>query len=318
MTGYLPASPIFLPLMAGVLTASVTSGLVLTRKFLRWGRAAAWAVLLVSVFFAERLTREEPGGLRMLAICAALFFGFKSVVGTQDLAEGGTALSADRWLGFVLTWPGMNPATFSRRGARLPGAANLIGRGIAELSAGIAMTLFARWLWLRTHQPLLATGPLLIGLSLIGHFGLFSLSAGLWRLRGVPCVAPFQAPLASTSLSEFWSRRWNRPFSELIQRIIYRPVSALAGRPAALSAGFLLSGILHELAISVPARAGYGRPLAYFALQGALVIAEKGLVANGYEPRHRFATLFAFTLPLPLLLIPQFFRAAIWPIIGAR
>src|SRR5262249_28772824 len=108
VTGYLPVSPLFLPLMTGILMASVTVGLALTRQFLRGGRVAAWAVLVVSVFMAERLTREEPGGLRMLAICAALFIGFKSVVGTEDLACGGLPLTPKRWLGFVLTWPGMN------------------------------------------------------------------------------------------------------------------------------------------------------------------------------------------------------------------
>jgi alginate O-acetyltransferase complex protein AlgI len=49
---------------------------------------------------------------------------------------------------------------------------------------------------------------------------------------------------------------------------IYRPVAALVGRSWGIAAAFLASGILHELAISVPARAGFGLPLIYFALQG--------------------------------------------------
>ena len=254
----------------------------------------------------------------MLAICSALFVGFKSVVGTEELSGGAPPLTPGRWLGFVLSWPGMNPAPFSNTRSRLPGAGMLIRRAMLELGVGTLLVVCARWIWLTTRRPEIATVPLLVGLSLIGHFGLFGMSAGIWRLRGVPCVAPFQAPLAATSLSEFWARRWNRPFSELIQRTIYRPVSKIAGKPAALGSGFLFSGLLHELAISVPARAGYGRPLAYFALQGVFVLVEKTVASRGSDTsqRHHLMTILAFTLPLPLLLIPQFLRVAIWPIIG--
>jgi hypothetical protein len=139
--------------------------------------------------------------------------------------------------------------------------------------------------------------------------------AGLWRLFGIPCVAPFEAPFLATSLSDFWAHRWNRPFSELVQLTIYRPVASLAGRGSGLFAGFLLSGLLHELAISVPARAGYGRPLAYFALQGSLVLLERHRIARGLPPPGRALTILAFALPVPLLLIPEFLRGAIWPII---
>ena len=91
--------------------------------------------------------------------------------------------------------------------------------------------------------------------------------------------APFEAPFLASTLSDFWAHRWNRPFSELVQLTIYRPVASLAGRSSGLFAGFLVSGILHELAISVPARAGYGRPLA--------------AVANGSGPAARLRAFHA-------------------------
>jgi alginate O-acetyltransferase complex protein AlgI len=273
-------------------------------------------MLVAAIVAAERLTGREPVGLRMLAICGALLFGFKAVVGAVHLAAGGAPLSPGRWLAFALGWPGMNPETFAAPRAPHPDGADLVRRGILRLTTGALLVLAARFVWIISARPALAAAPLLAGLSLILHFGLFTFLAGLWRLFGIPCMAPFEAPFLAASLSDFWAHRWNRPFSELVQLAIYRPVASLAGRGGGLFAGFLLSGFLHELAISVPARAGYGRPLAYFALQGALVLLEKRRLARGLPPPGRALTILAFALPVPLLLIPEFLRGAIWPIIG--
>lgn len=316
MNGYAPSSPRIVVELAALVAATIACGLALTRRRFPGGRTAAWVALLAAVFTAERLTREEPGGLRMLAICAALLFGFKAVVGTGHLATGAAPMPVTRWLGFTLLWPGMSPAVFAGPRREAGDGAALVRRGLLRLTIGSLLVLLARLAWVGTARLEVAAPLLLVGLSLAFHFGLFTLSAGLWRLRGIPCAAPFQAPLAAKSLSDFWAHRWNRPFSELVQRTIYRPVAALAGRAAALFSGFLLSGVLHELAISVPARAGYGRPLAYFAFQGALVLLEERLGGGTSPLRGRLWTLLGFTLPLPLLLIPEFLRAAIWPIAG--
>ncbi len=319
MNGYTPSSPRVVLVLAALVATTITVGLALTRRRIPGGRITAWFLVLGSVAAAERVTASEPGGLRMLAICAALFFGFKAVVGVEHLAAGGTPLHAVRWLGFALSWPGMNPAVFVGPRPAVGGGFELVRRGLLHVITGAVLILLARFAWLVTARREAATLLLLAGLLLVLHFGLFSISAGLWRSRGIPCAAPFQAPLAATSLSDFWARRWNRPFSELVQLTIYRPVAARAGRTAAIFAGFLLSGVLHELAISVPARAGYGRPLAYFAIQGACVFAEKRAGAAAESPtRRRLRALLGIALPLPLLLIPEFLRSVIWPIAGIR
>lgn len=276
-------------------------------------RSLAWLSVVVAVLGAERLTAAEPGGFRMLAICGALLFGFKAVVGTAELAAGGAPLPARRWLGFVMTWPGMDVRPFARR--RDTDGADGSRPVLVFLGAGGASVLLARLLWLWTGNAWLATPPLLFGLSLMVHFGLFGIASALWRRAGFACPDAFSAPQNATSLSDFWGRRWNGPFSDLMRNTVYRPIAGLGFPAGALYAAFLFSGALHELAISVPARAGYGRPLAYFALQGLFVLAERSH-APGFPTR--FWAWIAILAPLPLLLVPEFLRTAIWPLAGIR
>src|SRR5262249_17079976 len=128
----------------------------------------------------------------------------------------------------------------------------------------------------------LATMLILPGLSFLLHFGIFYLLAGLWRLAGADCRPLFREPLRSRSLHEFWGQRWNLAFVEMAAVAVYRPLASRVGKTLATLATFLFSGVLHEIAISVPVRAGYGLPLLYFALQGLLVVAERGCEKVGW------------------------------------
>ena len=108
---------------------------------------------------------------------------------------------------------------------------------------------------------------LLPALSLVLHFGLLNVLAGVWRSAGANCRALFRAPLCATSLTEFWGRRWNLAFSEMAATAVFRPLSRWAGSCAATAVVFLFSGLLHELAISLPVRAGFGLPLLYLPFE---------------------------------------------------
>jgi alginate O-acetyltransferase complex protein AlgI len=193
--------------------------------------------------------------------------------------------------------------------------------GLARSLTGLALVALACLAWVGTGSRALGTALLLPGLSLVLHFGLFNLLAGAWRLSGVDCRPLFVAPLRSTSLGEFWGRRWNLAFSQMTALAIYQPLVRRAGRRAALAASFLGSGLLHELAISVPVRAGYGLPMAYFALHGALMMIE-GRLARAGRPIDRVPwagrawTLGWLVLPLPILFHRPFLAGVAWPLIG--
>ncbi|HVG10409.1 MAG TPA: MBOAT family protein [Thermoanaerobaculia bacterium] len=322
MTVYLPSDPRVAWTGAALLVLILALGFAISRIALpRPARMAAWSLVLLALVGAERLTAGEPAGFRMLGIAGALIYALKAVVSVEERAAGGVTLSPVRWLAFAAAWPGMRPSLFAGLGTRsLPGGLRLMASGVVRLAAGALLFLAARLTWAEGHA-IIATALALPALSLILHFGIFNILAGGWRLLGARCDALFRAPLRSRSLTEFWGRRWNLAFSEMTALGIYRPLEPEVGRPAAMAAAFLVSGLLHEIAISLPVNRGFGLPLAYFALHGILRLVEQGWERAG-NPISRNAwvgrawTIFWLVLPLPILFHRPFLTEVIWPLLG--
>jgi hypothetical protein len=323
MSAYLPrqgAAPWgTLAILATILLLGRPTGRV---RPIHLGRIAAWTLAIVSVAGVERLNAREPAGFRMLAIIAALLYAMKVVVMVEVGVPGGKSLSWLGWLGFAALWPGMRPGPFTRPGSGpLPGAMDLLRKGLARLAAGCILAALARLAWVLTGSRLLATVLLLPGLSLMLHFGAFNLLAGAWWLAGVDARPLFRAPFESTSLAEFWGRRWNLAFSQMTALALYQPLVRRVGRRGALAGSFLGSGLLHELAISLPVGAGYGMPLAYFVLHGMLAMVESRLARAGHPIDRvpwlgRAWTLAWLVIPLPALFHRPFLAGVIWPLIG--
>jgi alginate O-acetyltransferase complex protein AlgI len=328
MSAYLPSEPAIAALLGAILVGLLLAGFLIGR--LPPGglaRGAAWALVVAGTVGAERLSANEPAGVRMLAIIGALLFAMKVVVTVEARGDGGPTLRAWQWFAFAAAWPGMRPNIFASAGGQpLSDAGALLGRGAVRLFAGVGLVGAA---WGVAHgmalPPLaavwLATPLLLVGLSLMLHFGAFNLLAGAWRLAGVDARPLFRAPLSSRSLAEFWGRRWNLAFSEMTALGVYRPLVGRLGKGPATAAAFLCSGLLHELAISVPVKAGFGLPLTYFALHGLLVLVERrleraGRAVSGWGWGSHAWVIGWLALPLPILFHPPFLRGAVWPLIG--
>lgn len=241
--------------------------------------------------------------VRMLFCIVPVFVVMKIIVARRS----GVTLAPMQWAAFA-AWPGMRPAIFARLGeAPSPRALQILRSGVLNLATGVLLLMLARSLhaW-----PIAATLIAFPALSLILHFGLFDITAAILRRRGVPAEKLFRNPLASRTLAEFWSRRWNLAFAEMMTIAVDRPLRPRLGRTRARLAAFLVSGLLHELAISVPVNAGYGLPMLYFALQGLLVTTERN--------PSRIRTIASLVLPLPLLFHPWFVRGVIWPMLGVQ
>lgn len=321
MSAYTPSAYWVVALLAAIFLALLIVGYAIGR-YLSTGvaRAVAWSLLVFGTFGIERLASSEPAGVRMIALISFALLVMKVIVVIEERSRGMERLSVGMWLGFAGTWFGMRPRLFvSAENHPLSGAGALIRRGAINAITGALLVVLARLAWTGTHLLLFATVLLLTGLSFVVHFGLCNLLAGAWRWRGVACEALFRAPLKSQSLGEFWARRWNLAFSEMTTIAVYRPLVDRIGRGPALMAGFALSGLLHEMAISVPVRAGLGLPLLYFLMHGALVLIERALARAGFPLTGwvgRAWAIFWVVAPLPILFHRPFLAGIAWPIIG--
>lgn len=207
---------------------------------------------------------------------------------------------------FAYLWPGVDPKPFRQRGESDTAPARWFVFGFPTTALGVG-ALFI--LALKSQQlPASILGLAGAGAVLTAiHLGFCDVLSSLVRLLGFPVTRLFHHPLMSRSLQEFWSLRWNRPFVEM-NKLLFRPLLKRRFSPATtIVLLFVISGLLHEMAISFTSGGGWGGPIAYFALQGSLVLVERrhkirdwpGLLA-------RLWTWFWLLAPAPILFHQAF------------
>ena len=159
----------------------------------------------------------------------------------------------------------------------------------------------------------------MIGIVLMLHFGVLELIVLWWRFRGRDVRPLMQQPLQASSLSDFWGRRWNTGFRDFAHEQIFRPLCRRWNARIATLGSFIFSGLIHELAISVPAGGGYGLPFTYFVIQWLGVTLERVASQRGWPVRSGiFGWLFAagFLLaPAGFLFHAAFVQNVIVPLI---
>jgi hypothetical protein len=229
--------------------------------------AAPWAI----IYFRNRM---QPW-VFMWLLAATVFVICKSQSWfvASNLARRATW---PRNAAYLFLWPGMNATQFLDATVTIPcPAAHEWISAFAKMFSGAALIwLVAR----RVPYPLLSAWIGMLGLILILHFGIFDILSLVWRSAGISAQPIMQHPLQSKSLSEFWGKRWNLGFRQLSHDWIFAPLRKHFGIAIATLGAFLASGLIHDLVISVPARAGYGLPSAYFLAQGIGVLIERSSV----------------------------------------
>jgi len=82
-------------------------------------------------------------------------------------------------------------------------------------------------------------------------------------------------PWISTSLNEFWAKRWHQLLRQTFIVMGGIPGKVLAGRVGMVLGTFLASGLYHECASIAMGRNWDNRVVIFFAMQGVFVILER-------------------------------------------
>jgi hypothetical protein len=257
-----------------------------------------------------------PAWVWMWTIAALVFAACKWLTWREAPAGAGWREAA-----YLLAWPGLDAPRFLTRGIhpeRVRPGEWIAASGCVAAGA----LLFFRAAGAVAAEDAYVTGWIgMVGLVLMLHFGAFHLLSCAWRAAGVAARPLMDRPLAAASLADFWGRRWNTAFRDLTHRFLFRPLAARLGSRWGVVAGFVFSGAVHDLVISLPAGGGYGGPSAYFAMQGAGMLFERSAAGRRLGLGHRWRgwlfTMAVLAAPVQLLFHRPFVVGVVVPFMRA-
>jgi alginate O-acetyltransferase complex protein AlgI len=316
--------------------ARLSSGQAILHRFYRWVAAhrtcaingaeapsfisrTRWCALAILPLIALGTKPFLPPWGFMWLMAFALFLGCKWLTLGIALQREGAACPV-RALAYLLAWPGMDATRFlsPELGPRCSRSPALRNTALIRILLGLFLLFgVAR----HAVDPLLAGWIGMLGMLLLLHFGFFHLLSVGWRALRVDAPPIMDAPLRSISVSEFWGQRWNAAFNDLALRLVFRPAARRWGMAGGTLLAFLVSGLVHELVISLPAGTGYGFPSAYFLGQGLGVLTERSSAGKWLGLRAGVRgwmfTMIVVAGPAYWLFHPPFVRQVILPFMQA-
>lgn len=248
-----------------------------------------------------------PSWLVMWLLAACLYFVLKALT----LLKTKASASASEITVWLLFCPTLNLTGFLRRCVESPSdARRLAFAGLVNLIFGAAL-LWVAVPWL-VQTPMVAAWAGMVGLVFMLHFGCFHIVTAFWMKMGRATEPLMKSPIFAGSLTDFWGRRWNTAFRDAMNLLVFRPVAARWNAKGAHRLVFLISGLLHEAVISLPAGAGWGGPTAYFLLQALGIELSRRLRLRQGVVCRLWALAFLIA-PVGLLFHPPFIHQVILP-----
>ena len=284
--------------------AGVVAGPVLAKlQPITLRRTLGWITLIVLLVAADFAMKDAKPLWRMVALCCVLLGAMKGLVYAEWAVS--RKLPLPRYGIFSFLWFGMDPGSFrvKRRGLSWR---NDISLGLLLMLIG---TLGAWIIWAMDWRQIFV---MFLPMSIGFHFGALRVLKGGLRVVGFPVRTLFPNILETRGIGDFWSRRWNTGYSQMMQRLVGRPMERLFGESVGIMMVFVISGLLHEAAITLPVRSGYGLPTLYFTIHGFLTIVER----KWNRPIGKIPALLAVLLPLGWLFPPEFQTAVIAECLG--
>jgi hypothetical protein len=289
----LPVKPITLP--TGIAAGLADGLLVMVLSANPIG--ARVGVLMAGLFMAV------PWFVGTAALYVLLLAGFMSVpfLAAAGLVNVQPIAGFRARLAHLCAWSDTYP--LQRRARRFDAAALrdfflatavfAIAVAIVENVSAHGLTLPVRWL---------AGGIGVLALGEMATTGPRFVMAAL----GINAPPYFQSPCRSVTISEFWSKRWNRAAGEFLRRCCFAPL-ARWGAVFAMFATFAISAVGHALmAFFALGRWKFAAVFgAFFLVQPLLIAAERRLAVKRWRPgAGRAWTLTALAITSPLVIEP--------------
>lgn len=294
-----PLSFLLLPAVVGLGVAYVAAARFADRRL----RVGFRVGILAATCAAPLLTRG-PGPAQLILGLLVGYLGIRMVAasqrGEQACAKASLGTIA---LGLVIPAGVFQPTT---RQLRRPLVVALAG-GAGIGACVILLILGNAWrLWQASCLGHFLDDQLVILEVAVGAAGMHGVIVGVAQLLGHPVEGLLNRPFRSTSLSEFWGRRWNRMVQTTLATGIYRPLARQGFPTLGLLAAFLGSGLFHVLPVlGAGPRSLVALPCAYvlwsFLSHGTAVLIEQKL---GWDepPAGRWSRAIAWTRTLLLFL----------------
>lgn len=220
---------------------------------------------------------------------------------------------------YLLAWPGMDAEAFLFKSLDGKVSSARVSEwcfAFAKFASGLLL-VFAFIPTIGIGSPFFVGWLGIVAMILSLHMGLIHLLSCWWRSCGAYAAPIMNWPILATGLADFWGQRWNLAFRDLTHRFVFRPLAKRHGMKTALVVAFVLSGLIHDLAISIPAQGGYGLPSLYFCLQGLGVLFEKSRLGKriglGSGLHGRCFAMLCLLAPIQLLFHRNFVVGVFYP-----
>jgi alginate O-acetyltransferase complex protein AlgI len=259
-----------------------------------------WLPLIVFPSVAAAFRAALPPWIFMWVMAVAIFAGFKWWTWWRAVNRGKEA-GLFRSIAFLFLWPGMDAERFLApdRTVAKPVFCAWRFAVVKTLFGAVLVWGVARW----AGDGWSAGWIGMIGFIFVLHFGLFHLLALFWQRCGIDAQPLMRWPARAQSLGDFWGRRWNAGFRDLAFGLLFIRLAGLMPPRLATLAIFLISGLIHEVVITFPARGGYGLPTFYFIIQGTGLLLERSHLGCRLGLRRALpGRLFAFAV----IILPVF------------
>ncbi len=260
-----------------------------------------------------------PPWIVMWAVAGLIFVACKALtwLGTPT-----PPTPAWRHVAYLVAWPGLDARAFLSTRPLLREQRPAFGEwvfAVAKLTFGAAVVWGVTPL-IPSDAGVLRGWVGMLGVVFILHFGVFHLLSCAWRAAGIDVKPLMNWPLLAVSVSEFWGKRWNLAFRDITHRFVFRPFASRGRARVGVAAVFILSGVIHDLVISVPAGGWYGGPTLYFVAQWLGLLAAKSLFGKrlglGEGWRGRLFTAIVVVGPAYLLFHPAFVFRVVLPFLN--